>query len=152
MADKVCAMGYGEAAYYARLPAASDALVLVLLKKTGIQSDSILQNYTNLASMIAGSPECTAANYSRQQVTTGTTVTWDTVNRRKDCSFPPKTIATLGDSTTLQQVQKLVVCYWPTVGTGGDSAILPLTFHDYFHVCDGTDFLLSLPSGFYRDA
>lgn len=153
MADIVMNQGLGAARYYAGLPGASDGLVLVLLKSAGIEADETLRDYASLSALLAGtSDECTAPNYVRKQITSGTTVTYTAASNRVDCFFPDQTITTLGSIGTAQQVQKLLVCYWPTVGTGGDAAILPLTMHDYPHICDGTDFLLSLPSGFYRDA
>ena len=152
MADLVCANGFGKAAYYAGLPGASDGLVLVLLKKAGIESNPTLQNYTSLSALLAASnDECNATNWVRPVITSGTTVTYDPTNKRVDCFFPAQTITALGTSVAQQEVQKLLVCYWPTVGSGGDAAILPLTCHDYYAVLYGGDFQMAMPSGFYRD-
>lgn len=153
MADIVMNQGLGAARYYAGLPAANDALVLVLLRSTSIEADATLRDYATLSALLAGtSDECTAPNYTRKLITSGTTVTYDAATNRVDCFFPAQTITSLGSIGTLQQVSKLLVCYWPINGTGGDAAILPLTMHDYVHACDGTDFQLNLPNGFYRDA
>lgn len=153
MADVTCRGGLGAAGYYAGLPGATDGLVLVLLQLTNLEADATLRDYASLSTLLAGtSNECTAPNYTRKQITSGTSVTYDAGTNRVDCFFPAQTWTSLGSAVTLQQVQKLVVCYWPIVGTGGDAAIIPLTAHDYFHVCDGTDFQASMPNGFYRDA
>lgn len=156
--DLPCRMGIQGGALLACLPAASDALVLVLLQKTGQANatqdgDVALQQHATLAAMLAagGNAECTAANYARKQITAGTTTTWSggTLNRF-DCYFPAQTILNLGDAGATQQVQKLVICYRPNIGYAGDDGILPLAHADYFHVCDGTNFTLDMPQGFLR--
>lgn len=156
--DLPCRMGIQGGALLGCLPAANDALVLVLLQKTGQANgtqagDVALQGYATLADMLAGggNAECNTVNYTRKVITTGTTVTWSggTLNRF-DCFFPSQTLDSLGNASQTQQVQKLVVCYWPVNGSGGDAAIQPLAHADYFHVCDGTSFILDMPQGFLR--
>lgn len=156
--DLPCRMGIQGGGLLSCLPAANDALVLVLLQKTGqangtTSGDAALQGYSTLADMLAGggNAECNAANYSRKQITSGTTVTWTGgTSNRFDCFFPAQTLLNLGTAASGQQVQKLVICYWPVVGSGGDAAVLPLAHADYFHVCDGTSFTLDMPQGFLR--
>lgn len=156
--DLPCRAGIQGGAYFGGLPGTNDGLVLVLLQKTGQANatqagDVALQGYATLADMLAsgGNAECNAANYTRKQITSGTTVTWSggTLNRF-DCYFPAQTLLNLGSAAQAQQVQKLVICYWPTVGTGGDAAIQPLAHADYYHVCDGTSFTLDMPQGYLR--
>src|SRR3954447_10497810 len=156
--DLPCRMGIQGGALLGCLPAANDALVLVLRQKTGqangTQSgDQALQGYATLADMLAGggNAECNTTNYTRKQITSGTTVTWSGGGlNRFDCYFPAQTLLNLGTAAQAQQVQKLVICYWPNVGSGGDAAILPLAHADYFHVCDGTSFTLDMPQGYLR--
>jgi hypothetical protein len=156
--DQPCRAGVQAGAYYGALPAPNDALVLVLLQKVGdaaatTAGDNALSNYSTLAEMLSngGNVECNTQNYVRKQITSNVTTTWSGGTlRRWDCYFPSQTILNLGSSAQLQQVQKLVVCYWPSVGSGGDAAILPLAHCDYFHVCDGTSFDLNLPQGYLR--
>lgn len=153
MADLVCQMGLGRAAYYLSLPAANDALVYVLLKKTNLEADDALRDYASLSTLLAGTTdECNATNYVRKVFTTGTTITYNAASNRVDCFVPSATWTSLGTSVELQQVQKLLIGYWPTNGTGGDAAIQPVTIHDRFRVCDGNDFQVTLSAGAYRDA
>lgn len=158
MGDMPCRAGIQAGPYYSALPAANDGIVLVLLRKTGQADgtdagDQSLANYATLAEMLTsgGNAECNTVNYTRKQITSGTTTTWSGGTlRRWDCYFPPQVLLNLGNQAQLQQVQKLVVCYWPNVGSGGDAAILPLAHLDYFHVCDGNSFTLDTPSGYLR--
>lgn len=168
MGDVTCQMGLGAACELGRLPrkaaglAPADQLVLVLLQKVGqalgtTAGDAALRDHASLAAMLAagtGNLECTTPSYTRVYITSGTTVTYDAVNKRRDFGWPAQTILGLGAATgtgALQQVQKLIVCYQPVIGSGGDAAIQPLVAHDYFHVCDGNDFQLTQPNGSYRD-
>lgn len=153
--DLPCRAGLAAGPYYAGLPAVNDGLILVLLRKQGQANgteagDIALQNYASLADMLSsgGNAECNDVNYTRKQITSGPNAVWS--SQRWDCYFPSQTIVNLGGPQTMQQVQKLVICYWPTVGTGGDAAIQPLAHADYFHVCDGTSFVLDMPSGYLR--
>lgn len=156
--DMPCRVGIQAGPLYAGLPAVSDGLVLVLLQKTGQANatsagDIALTQYVTLADMLAngGNAECNAANYTRKQITSGVTVTWSGgSSSRFDCYFPAQTLLNLGTPTQLQQVQKLVVCYWANVGVGNDAAIWPLAHADYFKVCDGTSFSLDMPQGYLR--
>ncbi len=134
MADVTCQNGLGAACYYGALPAANDAILLVLIQLAGIQADDALRDYATLAAMLAsgtGNKECTATNYARPSITSGTTVTYNQVGNYRDFGWPDRTIVGLG-SNALQVVQKLIVCYQPVVG--------------------GPDFVLSQPNGSYRDA
>lgn len=158
MADMPCRVGIKSGGYYADLPANNDALVLMLLRKVGQANatnagDIALQKHLSFAAMLqsgTGNQECSAVNYQRIQISTGATTVWNDGERRWDCYFPSQALTNLGTSTQQQEVQKLVIGYWPTVGTGGDAAILPLAHADYFKVCDGTTFTLDMPSGYLR--
>jgi hypothetical protein len=63
----------GKVAYYTGLPAANDALIAILLKSSGLETDSTLKDYDDLASLLAGtSDEATDASYSRKTLTSVT--------------------------------------------------------------------------------
>ena len=44
----------GKVAYYASLPAANDALVLIALETNGLEADSVLKDKDDFASVVAG--------------------------------------------------------------------------------------------------
>lgn len=154
MADGVFNIAKGRIANYASLPAASDALIVVLLKATGLVADSVLVDYADLGTLLAGaSDESTSTNYVRKTVTASITVTVDTTNDRVDIDMPDLTWTALGSSGSPEGIGKLLVCYDADTGTGTDAAIIPLTYHDCAFTADGTDFTAVIAAtGFARAA
>ena len=53
MANKVTNIGKGRFVYYATLPAAADAFIAVVLAAAGLEADDALQDYDDLAAMLA---------------------------------------------------------------------------------------------------
>src|SRR5436189_6450719 len=97
MADGIFNIAKGKIAYYAGLPAANDALIVVLLKSAGLEADDTLNNYDDLAALLAAAnDEADATNYARKTVAAGVTVTVDDVNNRVDMDFADQTWAALG--------------------------------------------------------
>lgn len=152
MADWVANIALGKIAYYATLPAASDALILVLLQSTGLEADATLRDYDDLASLLAASnDECTATNYARKSITS-VTVTVDDTNNRVDLDFADQTFVALGGASN-NTLAKALVCYDGDTAAGTDSAIIPLAAFDVSAVTDGNDLLIQLnASGFARAA
>lgn len=150
MTDFVFNIAKGKVAYYAGLPATNDALILVLLKSSGIEADSALKDYDDLASLLAAAnDESDATNYARKTITS-VTVTVDDTNDRVDVDFADPVYTTLGGATN-NTIAKVLVCYDPDTTGGTDSSIIPLTSHDASFTTDGTDQTLVLAaSGFYR--
>jgi hypothetical protein len=151
VADGVFNIAKGRIAYYASLPATSDALVLVLLKATGLEADDTLNNYDDLASLLAASnDEADATNYTRKTVTSGVTVTVDDTANRVDVDMPDQTWAALGGASN-NSIGKLLVCYDPDTTSGTDSSVIPLTYHDCTLTTDGTDVTVTIAAaGFAR--
>jgi hypothetical protein len=137
MANLVTNIGKGRFVYYAGLPAANDSLIAVVLEATGLESDDALQDYDDLAALLAAA--------SNEQTTMGrktlagvTVNVNDTANTASiDCDDITWTAAT-GNATG-----KLVVCYKPDTGSA-DSAIIPLTLHDFSVTPDGTDITVQI--------
>ncbi|MCW2915511.1 MAG: hypothetical protein JWN52_3579 [Actinomycetia bacterium] len=151
MANGVFNIVKGKIAYYAGLPAANDALIVVLLKSTGLVSDATMVDYDDLATILAGaSDECDFASYVRKTVTASITVTVDDTNDRVDIDMPDLTWSA---ATTGQAIGKLLVCYDPDTTTGTDSSVIPLTFHDFVASTDGNDLVATIATaGFARAA
>lgn len=153
----VCREGYGAARYYATLPAASDAIQLIILQ-AGHQDDDLLRDYSTVAALLAGSStnkRCTAPNYVDKQITSGTTVTPDNTNNRVDVDLPDTTWTALGAMTgtnSKQDQAAVLICYQPNTSTGSDSTLLILSKHYYPFVADGSDRIVPFPNGFYRAA
>jgi hypothetical protein len=152
----VCRQGLGAARYYATLPGTNDALVMLFLQ-AGHQDDDVLRDYDFVSQLLANAAnkECTAANYTRKQITSGATITADNSNNRVDVHLPTQTWTSLGAMTgtnAQQEVAALLVCYQANVSTGSDSTLAPLTKHYYPFIADGSDRIVPFPAGFYRAA
>ena len=116
--------------------AADSALVLVLLETTGLEVDDTLNNHDELAALLA-----TATN---EQTNQARKVLTDTelaaVPAPNDTSNTLTLIVPDVTWTALagNPISKLLVCFRPTAAAG-DSAIIPLTYHDFVVTPDGSD-------------
>lgn len=137
MANLVTNIGKGRFVYYAGLPATNDSLVAVVLEAAGLESDDALQDYDDLASLLAG-PSNEQTTMGRKTLANVTVNVNDAANTASvDCDDISWTAAT-GNPTG-----KLVVCYKPDTGST-DSAIIPLTLHDFSVTPDGTDITVQI--------
>lgn len=152
MSDGVFTIAKGKIAYYAELPAANDALIVVLLKSAGLQADDTLNNYDDLAALLAAAnDEADFTNYTRKTLTS-VLPTVDDTNNRVDIDAADFTYTSAGGGTN-NTVGKALVCYDPDTTGGTDSSIIPLTYHDCVFTTDGTDQTITLPvAGFARAA
>ena len=145
MADITFNIALGKVAYYASLPAANDALVMVPLEASGLESDAVLKDKNTLADVLAGA--------TNEQTTLGrktlaaVTVTVDDTNDRVDVDCADVTwVAASGNP-----VGAVVVCYDPDTTSGTDADLVPLTKHDFPFTPNGTDAVVQVPTtGFYR--
>lgn len=136
MADLVTNVAKGRFISYAAQAEASPAnegLIAVVLEATGLEADAALQDHDTLAALLAGS--------SNEQTTmgrktlSGVTVTVDdTANTAAFDAADITWTAATGNATG-----KLVICYDPDTTGGADSALIPLTLHDFAVTPDGTD-------------
>src|SRR5689334_4997589 len=85
MANFVFNIAKGKVAYYASLPAANDALIVVPIETTGIESDATLIDYDNLSVLLAASnnEQTTMGRKTASSVTS----TVDDTNDRVDADF-----------------------------------------------------------------
>lgn len=150
MANGVFNIAKGKLAYYATLPAANDAIIVVLLKASGLVADSVMVDYDDLAAVLAGaSDEADFSNYVRK-TGASVTVTVDDTNDRVDLDLADITWTA---ATTGQALGKLLVCYDSDTTGGTDSGIIPLTYHDFTATTDGNDLVATIAAaGFARAA
>ena len=129
----------GKFRYYMELPAASDGIVVILLKDAGLEADSTLADYDTVAALLASTnDEADFTNYSpRKVVTAGITITVNDSNNRVDVDFPDQTWTAAG-GTTNNTLGKLITAYDPT-GSGTDSDLIPISYHDFSATTDGND-------------
>lgn len=133
MADIVMNISKGRIAHFASLPAANDALIIVVLEAAGLVSDAIMRDYDTLADILAGA--------SNEQTTMGrrtaasVTVTVDDTNDRVDIDMAdPVWLLATGNPTGA-----LVVCYDPDTTGGTDADLVPMSKHDFVATPNGGD-------------
>lgn len=150
MGDVVANIAKGRVVHYSTLPAANDALILLLLKAGGLEADGTLVDYDTVAALLAAAnDEADFTNYGRKTITS-VTVTVDDVNDRVDVDFADQTYSSAGGGTN-NTLGKAVVAYDPDTTGGSDSDLIPLTYHDFSATTDGNDLVAVVDSaGFYR--
>jgi hypothetical protein len=153
VADGVFNIMKGKVGYYCTLPATNDALIIVLLKASGLEADDVLNNYDDLLALLAATnDEADFTNYTPRKSITSTTPTVDDTNNRLDVTMSNLVWTSAGGATN-NSLGKLLVCYDPDTTTGTDSTVVPMTYHDFVATTDGTDLTASITApGFYRAA
>jgi hypothetical protein len=140
MSDFVFNAARGRYAYYASLPGAADALVVVLLEAAGLEADATLRDHDTLAGLLAGS--------SNEQITMGRKTAAGTAVTVDDTT--DSVSVDIGDMTWTSAagnpVGKLLVCYDPDPGGGTDADVIPLSAHDFVISPDGADIIARIDS------
>jgi hypothetical protein len=141
MADFTFNIAKGLEAYYASLPAANDALIMVPLEATGLEADAVLKDYDNLQVLLAG-PTNEQTTMGRKALATVTSTVDDT-NDWRDIDFAdPVWVAATGNG-----VGAVLVCYDPDTTGGTDADIVPITKHDFVVTPNGGDITAQVPTG-----
>lgn len=150
--DFVFNIALGNVKNLASLPATNDALIIVLLRATGLQADDTLRDYDDLGALLAAAnDEPTFTNYARLTRTSGIVPTVDDTNNRLDIDITTDFTWTAAGGAANDTIAKLLICYDPDTTTGTDSTIVPLTAHSYDEVTSGSDITAVVAaSGFYR--
>lgn len=150
MADIIFNIAKGRFARYADLPESNDALIVVLLKASGLVTDATMRDYDTLADVLAGaSDEADFGTYARK-TGTSVTVTVDDTNDRVDVDMAdPSSYTATGSS---QAVGAALVCYDSDTTGGTDANIVPIAKLDAVITFDvGVPATLSFnASGFAR--
>lgn len=153
MSDFVFNIAKGRAAELFRKVAQNDpgtsTLVIGVLATSGLEADSVLIDKDDFSALVAGSTNwVTNTGYTRKTLT-DSNITYagpDDTNDRMDCDIPDLTWSSIsaGDGWS-----KIVIGY--DDNAGADSAIVPLTAHDFISVPDGSDITAQIATaGFYR--
>lgn len=133
MADFVFNVAKGKAAYYATLPATNDALIIIPIEASGVESDATLIDYDDVATLLA------AANNEQstmgRKTVTSVTVTVDDANNRVDVDIADITWV----GATGNAISDILIAYDPDTTSGTDSSLIPLTWHDFSVTPDGSD-------------
>jgi len=138
VADFTFNIAKGTIGYYAGLPAANDALIVVLLKSSGLEADAVLKDYDTLQALLAAAnDEADFTNYTRKTLASVTNTVDDT-NDRRDIDCADFTYTAAGGATN-NTCSKLLVCYDPDTTGGTDADIIPLLAYDISLTTDGND-------------
>lgn len=115
----------GRSNELAKLGAAADALILVLLQTTGLESDATLKDYDTLSAILAGTnDECTFTGYARRTLAGVTVTVNDTADNQATDATDPASWTNTGGSA--QGCGAAIVCYDPDTGVGTDADLVPL--------------------------
>lgn len=123
----------GKFTYLAGLPAANDALIWIVLKASGLEADTVLLDYDDVAAILAASnDEATFTGYARVTAT-GVTVTVDDTNNRVDVDANDPSW-----SPTTSEAEGAIMLVYDGDTTGGTDANLTPQFIDAFVVTTPT--------------
>jgi hypothetical protein len=131
--------------------AADSALIIVAIDAAGTTDDA-LADFADLGALLGGTPnEATNTGYARKVIDdTGLTASAeDDTNNRLDLDAPDQIWTGVAAGTNWTD---LLICFRPTA-LAADSAIIPLTCHDFVRTPNGSDITASMPApGFYRSS
>lgn len=128
-----------------RLPIGGDNILVVLLKLSGLQVDSTLNNYQFLSELLAANAEADFTNYGRKVLSSlDITVTPDTVTGITTVDLTDQIWTSAGGAVN-NDLGAFVTCYRQT-STTPDSSVLLLTKHDYAQSTTGEDLKAIIPS------
>lgn len=114
----------GKIAYYAGLPLTNDALVLVWVKNTGLESDATLKDYDSLAAILAAAnDECDFTGYTRRTLASVTATVDDSIDKAVIDANDPSSYTNTGSA---QVSGAAIVCYDPDTTGGTDADLIPL--------------------------
>ena len=138
MANIVFNVALGRVASLASLPAANDALILVPLEASGLETDAVLRDKDTFADVVAGTTN-EQTTVGRKTLASVTVTVDDTADRVAiDCADVTWT------SPTGNPIGAVVICYDPDTTGGTDADLIPLTKHDVSWTPDGSNFTLTI--------
>lgn len=143
MANIVFNRALGMIAYYASLPAANDALIMVALESSGLETDAVLRDKDDLAAVVAGTTN-EQTTVTRKTLSSVTVTVDDTLDRvavdAADVTWTTPTGNAIG---------AVAIFYDPDTTGGTDADLIPLTKQDLSWTPDGNTFVLAI-ADFYR--
>ncbi|MFI6909668.1 hypothetical protein ACIBKY_50995 [Nonomuraea sp. NPDC050394] len=132
---------------------AGSSLLVVALAETGLESDAVLKDKDTLADVLAGATnEAGNAGYARKVLAAVDlhAVAADDAADRMRLDIPDQTFTAV--QTAGGPWAKIVIAYRPAAASP-DSAIIPLTCHDFTMTPDGNNIAVQIdPLGFFEAA
>ena len=129
----------------------SNSVLVIVPVDVGSVTDATLRDLGTLAAILAttGVNERTTGGWGRKILTDTdiAALSADNTNDRMDVDIPDQTWS----AVTAGSVTDLIICYDNDSTTGTDSALIPLTQHDFAITPDGSDVVMQVAAtGFYR--
>lgn len=157
MADQIFNISLGRVAELYNRVDLSDptnaVIVIVLLAASGIETDAVLKDKDTLSDLVSGTTnEATNTGYARKVLSDSDIVAFapDDTNNRVDLDIPDQTWTAVANDGT-GAISDFVTCYDSDSTGGTDSAIVPMTMHDFSVTPDGSDIVAQIATaGFYR--
>lgn len=134
MANKIANISLGRFVHYCTLPAANDALILIPIETTGLESDAAIVDHDTVSAMLAAANN-EQTNQARKAISSGITITIDDTNERVDVDIPTQTYTAWNGNA----VSKMCIAYDPDTTGGTDADLVPISYHDFVVDPDGTD-------------
>jgi hypothetical protein len=138
MSSFVFNIAKGSIAYYASLPASADALIAIPIEASGVEADAVLIDYDTVSALLAAATN--EQGTMGRKTLSSVTVTVDDTNDRValDCADITWTAA------TGNPISDILICYDPDTGTGTDTSLIPLSWHDFSATPDGSDIVATV--------
>lgn len=131
----------------------NSALVIVLLAASGLESHATLRDVDTLAAVVAGTTnEATNTGVSRKVLTDSdiTAFSPDDTNNRIDLDVPDQVYTSVANDGT-GAIGAVVFAYDNDSTGGADTAIVPISLHDFAVTPSGGDITVQInAAGFYR--
>ena len=150
MSNFIFTASAGRYIQYASLSTGSDAVVVLLLKASGLQADTTLRDYTTLSTLLASNTEATFTNYVRKVLTSGFTITQNFTTNVQTVAQANQTWFAAGGASN-DVLGKLITAYRP-LSSSPDSACIPMTAYDCTATTTGSDLLTQFASGVFATA
>jgi len=132
---------------------ANSAFIVVLLKTTGLDAEDTMNNFDDLAAVLAANDECDFTNYARKTLTDSDIAALpapDDTNNRRDLDLPDLVYTSPGGASN-NTVGAVLVCYDADTTGGADSAIVPISLHELSWTTDGNNTTIAPDAaGFFR--
>jgi len=129
--------------YYCELPGLTDSIMFVIIKAP-TQADDLMNNFDNLASLLAQNPEADFPGYVRKFTTitgaSGINLIQNNTTNAVDADHPDLTWSAAGPTNSLGGV---IAVYKP-VSNSIDSDCIPLFYFPYVGTTNGSDLIATV--------
>lgn len=131
----------------------ANSVLLVVAVVAGTTNDAAFADFDTLAASLpgaGGASEATNSGYSRKVITDADIVAFapDDTNDRVDVAISDQTWTAVAAGSVWTD---LIIAYDSDSTGGADTAVVPLTLHDFAVTPDGSDITADVPTtGFFR--